>query len=76
MLILVHVWETLHYWKVFSSSQGLKMGRVVGYSILVLVLLSVPSSFLNGYVASMIGSCSLIAFSRLLGVTMNCNEQG
>ena len=63
------------YWKVFSSSQGLKMGRVVGYSILVLVLLNVPSSFLRGYVANMMGNCSLIDFSRLLGVTINWNEE-
>ena len=62
------------YWKVFSSSHGLKMGRVAGYSIFCF-LLRVPSSLRKGYVASMMGSCSLIGFSRLLGVTTNWKEQ-
>ncbi len=88
--------EILH-WNVFSSSQGLKIGSVVGYSILCRVRFRVPSPFLlenenevsrinnslfksfnsnwfphlSGYVASMIGSWSLMGFSRLLGVTMN-----
>ena len=59
------------YWNVFSSSHGLKIGSVDGYSILVLALRRVPSSFRRGYVASIMGSWSLMDFSRLLGVTMN-----
>merc|ERR1719458_2130421 len=55
--------------KFFSSSHGRKMGRVVGYSTLAFRRI-VPSSFLSGYVARRIGSCSLIGFSKLLGVTM------
>ena len=66
--------EIFHHWKVFSSSQGLKMGRVVGYSAMPLLRRNVPSSFLSGEVASMMGNCSLIDFSRLLGVTTNCKE--
>ena len=51
------------------------MGSVVGYSVFVLFLLSVPSSLRSGYVANMMGNCSLMDFSRLLGVTMNYNEK-
>ena len=64
-----------YHWNVFSSSHGLKMGSVVGYSVFVLFLLSVPSSLRSGYVANMMGNCSLMDFSRLLGVTMNYNEK-
>ena len=49
------------------------MGRVVGYSVLAFLRM-VPSSLRRGYVASRIGSCSLIGFSKLLGVTMNRNS--
>ena len=45
-----------YHWNVFSSSHGLKIGSVVGYSVLALFLLSVPSSFRSGYVANMMGS--------------------
>ncbi len=35
-----------NHWNVFSSSQGLKIGSVVGYSILCRVRFRVPSPFL------------------------------
>jgi len=73
-LALVTYHKSFSYWKVFSSSQGLKIGRVVGYSAIPLFLRRVPSSFLSGYVASMMGNCSLIDFSRLLGVTTNWKQ--